>query len=283
MKITNAINIVCSDKTSSEYMVVNNCGYYYSIDIDVKNHRPNGRADFQLIYLKEGKGEYIINGQNYCISKGDVLLYKPFEEQTYTVFSDCNSEMYWIHFTGTGIPKLLKSTGIWLKRCINIESSTLFHENIVKIIQQMQMKQNGYELFCNAYLTEIIAELARYCLQTNGTQAPKKYEKLIPALNIINSRLNDMSSVDDYASMCYIDRYYFIRLFREYTGVSPIQYRKNIKMNAALCLLSDTSLNICEISRILGYNDQLYFSRIFKKNIGVSPYEYRKSLVECGE
>ena len=38
----------------------------------------------------------------------------------------------------------------------------------------------------------------------------------------------------------------------------------------------NTSFNISEISRAIGYENPLYFSRIFKKQSGLSPSEYRK-------
>ena len=41
-------------------------------------------------------------------------------------------------------------------------------------------------------------------------------------------------------------------------------------------LLENTSFNISEISRAIGYENPLYFSRIFKKQSGLSPSEYRK-------
>ena len=38
----------------------------------------------------------------------------------------------------------------------------------------------------------------------------------------------------------------------------------------------NSSFNISEISRAIGYENPLYFSRIFKKQSGLSPSEYRK-------
>ena len=283
MEMINAINTISSDKTSAEYIAVNNCGFYHVTDIDIKTCRPNGRTDYQLIHLKSGEGEYIINGVRHRLHQGDVLLYKPHEEQIYTIFSEYNSEMYWIHFTGTGIEKMLKSSGIWDKGCVNTGKSTLFFENIRKIMHQIQLKQSGYELFCNAYLTEIIAELAQYGAITDGTAAPVKYQKLMPAIEKMNGCLSDMSTVDEYARMCCIDRYYFMALFKEYTGTSPIHRRTEIKMNAACRLLSDTSMNVGEIAQTLGFKDSLYFSRIFKKHTGVSPCAFRKSSVQNSE
>ena len=42
----------------------------------------------------------------------------------------------------------------------------------------------------------------------------------------------------------------------------------------------NTSFNISEISRAIGYENPLYFSRIFKKQSGLSPSEYRKKYQE---
>lgn len=42
-------------------------------------------------------------------------------------------------------------------------------------------------------------------------------------------------------------------------------------------LLSNTSLNVSEISNMTGFSDPLYFSRLFAKKFSVPPTVYRKN------
>ena len=53
---------------------------------------------------------------------------------------------------------------------------------------------------------------------------------------------------------------------------------KEIRMNRAADLLSDTSLSIGEIAHRLGYKNQGKFSSAFKQRQGIGPFEYRKRI-----
>ena len=69
---------------------------------------------------------------------------------------------------------------------------------------------------------------------------------------------------------------WFIRNFKKYTGMTPMQFIVSLRVNNAQILLEQTNYSIYEIAKIVGYDDQLYFSRLFRKQKGVSPSQYRK-------
>lgn len=59
---------------------------------------------------------------------------------------------------------------------------------------------------------------------------------------------------------------WFIRSFKQYTGMPPRKYLTSIRVKKAQELLESTDYGIGEIGSIVGYDNPLYFSRIFKKN-----------------
>ena len=69
---------------------------------------------------------------------------------------------------------------------------------------------------------------------------------------------------------------WFIRCFKRYMGMTPLQYVTSIRITKAKDLLKNTAFTIQEVGRLVGYENPLYFSRIFKKQTGHSPSEYRK-------
>ena len=71
---------------------------------------------------------------------------------------------------------------------------------------------------------------------------------------------------------------WFLRNFKQVTGMSPMHYILMNRINNATSLLETTDYNIAEISAIVGYENPMYFSRLFKKQKGVSPTDYRKLL-----
>ena len=74
----------------------------------------------------------------------------------------------------------------------------------------------------------------------------------VKACNMANLPLDDGQTVDDFV--------------------------KEIRMNRAADLLSDTSLSIGEIAHRLGYMNQGKFSTAFKMRKGIGPLEYRKRI-----
>ena len=70
---------------------------------------------------------------------------------------------------------------------------------------------------------------------------------------------------------------WFIKKFKEVTGVTPIQYLLNIRLTTAKELLKSKKYNVSEVATAVGYENILYFSRIFTKHIGISPSKYKKT------
>ena len=69
---------------------------------------------------------------------------------------------------------------------------------------------------------------------------------------------------------------YFRKLFRDFTGLSPVEYRNGLRVEHAKELLSRNAVSVSEVARAVGIEDQFYFSRIFKEQEGVSPLHYKK-------
>jgi AraC-like DNA-binding protein len=66
-------------------------------------------------------------------------------------------------------------------------------------------------------------------------------------------------------------------VFKKKTGLSPLAYFNQLKVQHACELLKKTDLKINQICYKVGIEDSLYFSRLFSKAMGMSPTEYRKA------
>lgn len=67
-------------------------------------------------------------------------------------------------------------------------------------------------------------------------------------------------------------------IFKKDIGMSITNYHLLIRVNQAVKLLKNTSMNISGISETVGFSDPLYFSRVFKRFIGQSPSAYLKGI-----
>lgn len=70
---------------------------------------------------------------------------------------------------------------------------------------------------------------------------------------------------------------YFREIFKEITGLTPVDYINRSRVLFALELLQTTDLSVAEIAMRSGILDANYFSRLFKKIVGYPP-SYFKSI-----
>ena len=70
-------------------------------------------------------------------------------------------------------------------------------------------------------------------------------------------------------------KYYGGRLFKQYMGMTIIEYLIKIRLDRAKELLTQREYSIKQISYMVGYQDPNYFTWSFKKATGISPVKYR--------
>jgi transcriptional regulator GlxA family with amidase domain len=68
------------------------------------------------------------------------------------------------------------------------------------------------------------------------------------------------------------------RRFKQVTGIPPIEYLQNIRVESSKKYLEQTQLSISEIIEKTGYNDTKAFRKVFYKMVGMKPIEYREKF-----
>ncbi len=101
------------------------------------------------------------------------------------------------------------------------------------------------------------------------------------AVSYFNENYNKDISIEQYAESRGMSVSWFIRNFKKYTGMTPMQFIVSRRINNAQLLLEQTNYSINEIAKVVGYDNQLYFSRLFRKQKGFSPSQYRKREIEA--
>ena len=87
-------------------------------------------------------------------------------------------------------------------------------------------------------------------------------------------KISDFTGINNYS----ID--YLRQAFKKQTGVSPLEYLNDMRINNAKKLLvinRTPTYRINEVAQFSGFYDVGYFTRMFKKKTGMTPTEYRES------
>lgn len=100
---------------------------------------------------------------------------------------------------------------------------------------------------------------------------PHKYNRLKDALHEISERYFENQNVAYYAGLCDMSEVNFRRLFKEYTGSAPIEYRNDLRLNSARAKLQSGEYNVSEAAESCGFTNLSFFIRLYKKKYGYTP------------
>lgn len=233
--------------------------------------RPNGRSDYLLFYVAKGSEHLFLNTE-VELTEGSFVIFRPFEKQIHIQKSSKISEFYFVHFNA---PKDFDLFGLESSVAYFSNPSTSIIDLFEEIINELQSKQPVYEKLCAAKLFNILFLLKRKC--EKATNPLGQYtDKISFIIQKMNKEYEQNRSLEDYAQMCCMSKYHFLRVFKDVTGCSPIEYRNSIRLEHAKEMLCETDNTVDEISIRIGYTSNAYFCNAFKLKFGMSPSQYRK-------
>lgn len=274
------------DKTVS--LRINCCGVYRLISQpSMYTIRPGGRPDYQLLYIASGRTLFMKDGANdgssyFEVAAGNMILYRPHEYQQYIYYLEDKPEVYWVHFTGNEVERLLAETCFSLNgtfdenRILYTGISSGYQQLFLSMIREVQLPRPCCEELSALYFKELLCLIRRQ--RTEGANKPQIQKDMEHAAHFFHENFTKEIVIDEYARALHMSTCWFIRSFKRYVGMPPGQYLTSIRISKAKELLESTGYTVSEIGGIVGYENPLYFSRIFKKQTGLSPVDYRKAL-----
>lgn len=255
--------------------------YHLYTKAKLPTYRPRGRLDYQLLYIASGQGHFYFEDEttDTIVTAGHIILYRPKEVQKYIYYGTEQAEVYWVHFTGNDVKNILRKYGIKDDMRVIYCGTSLEYTRIFKqMIYELQQCQLDYEELLSMLLRQIFISLHRQLTKEPRIKNEYLESEMELAKQYFIEHYNTEINIEDYASSRGMSISWFIRSFKEYAQITPMQYIVNLRIINAQILLETTKYPVTEISNIVGYENPLYFSRIFHKRKGVSPSNYRKQL-----
>ena len=232
-------------------------------------NRPNGREDWLLFYVAKGSETFYLD-KAVTAEAGSFIIFAPGEKQHHVYNGSTTAEFYYVHFQCEALPE-----------GINLETSHVYslphHKQFAsifeEIIEETLSKRPSYEILSVSLLLYMLSSIQREATETNSSYN-SGWRGIAHAVQHMNRYCDQNLTLEDYASMCHMSKYHFLRVFKAVTGETPLDYRSRIRIDNAKVLLKNGNFSVSEIAESLGYSSLAYFSAAFKKATGVSPKEY---------
>lgn len=144
----------------------------------------------------------------------------------------------------------------------------------------LEMNRTGSRFYADSMATALCAHLIRHYstgkhpFQAYGDGLSKR--RLKQAVEYIHEHLHENLSLTEIAENLEMSQYYFCRLFKQSTGVTPHQYLIQQRVERAKQLLRQPDLAITRIALECGFSNLSHFAKYFRKHTGVSPKRFRE-------
>ena len=220
-----------------------------------------GRQHNALIYTAQGRMLYTFGGQTVSVPSGEAIFI-PAGTVHSTQYPDEGAVAVLIQFDVTkgALPDCLSAPRP-LGRC-GMEREI---DELRKCIPHQPVR-----LFCTAF--GLIERLVR-----ENEELPPLYRKILPAVREIERNYTKECSTPELATLCCMSESGLRRLFREYAGMSPLDYRNTVRLTRARQLIASGEYSISEAAAQVGFSNLSFFYRLYKRRFGHGPKGERKT------
>jgi AraC-like DNA-binding protein/mannose-6-phosphate isomerase-like protein (cupin superfamily) len=247
---------------------------------------------WEIVLINGGSGKHNLEGQSFPVGAGDVFLIQKHQKH---FFHDLNelelvNVLYDPELLGFPEKELRKLPGYCAMFMLEPQHrkqhkfSSRLHlkrrelapplQIIEKIESACNEKDAGWEITALTSLQELIIYLSKSYVLADSPDATSLL-RVADVIALLEKDYLTQWTLDDLVRTANMSKGNLIRIFKNATNQTPIEYLVDIRIQHAIDLLLNTDITITEIAYQVGFNDGNYFSRHFKKKLKLSPRDYR--------
>ena len=256
------------------FLTVDHCTKIYRQSNNLKLKKIKDDDARYIMYLYKGTGNYTSKIGKSEIPEGSLIISSKKNINLGTYAIEMPSMLYVLCVSGYGLKEQLKKIKLEDAHIISIGEK----EKIVSLYDNIFTENKNRKMYwadnITAHILELFANIGRAVSEKESTGVNYLQNDFNNVIQIMNLEYNQWHEVSYYAKKANLSLYRFIHKFKEETGMTPIEYITDLRIKNAKNLIENTSLKICEVASVVGYENPLYFSRVFKKITGISPSKY---------
>lgn len=245
----------------------------------------------KILFFLQGNVTYQVEGRSFSLVPGDVVLIPAGEihrpalnrssvYERIILYLDPGA----VNFFKTQNP--LQSLDSCFQKAKNERANVLrvpefYREKIYSLCLSIEEEQEAFsqvpdffasELYQRLLVTELLVLLNRAAKNQRSAYPENACgnPQILRILDYINNNLKENLSIDAVASHFYLNRYYLMHFFKQYTGYTLGQYISLKRLLYAKSLIQK-GVPVTEACFLCGYQNYSTFSRAYQKHFHKSP------------
>jgi AraC-like DNA-binding protein len=224
--------------------------------------RRHSHSFYQLLIIYHGTMTFTVQNQSYTAQSGDLVFYKKDVPHNESNENDTTLEMIYLDWEGPEIdlPLIIQD-----------------RKGRVRILAEWLLDDYKNLIYTNQETAE--DNLMQSLLFEVDKIADSGVDSFVQKVRtVIYEHIAEKLTLEDLASQFEMNKFTFLRKYKNLAGKTPIEDITNIRIERARDLIISTDLSMKEISLRCGLTSEHNLSRVFQKNLKVPPGYYRKNL-----
>lgn len=229
----------------------------------------------EIYFNLSGDVSFMAGDNVYPISRGSVIVTRPYEYHHCIYRSNAVHRHYWVLFSSEHNEKFLD---LFFRRKAG-------EGNLIVLSPE---DTDRLALLFDSFLYNELSPSERYIsffevlkILTSGAKRTSGKARLSPevslALGEINKNFSEPFSLSDLAGSLHLSVNTLERHFKSELGITPREYLLRRRMSSAVSLLADGK-SVTEAAQESGFSDCSHFISRFKKQFNTTPAKYKKGL-----
>ena len=250
--------------------------------------------DHELVLFLAGEGTLEFEGKRIDFAAHQLLFVPPFQPHTFTSSDRCDHVA--VHFDmAPGFPvfsrdpsrrspyEMRLSHGLAIATRITLSPADGIEEQLLAIVHATHNNSPLAELEMKTSLLRVLLALLKTAPLDDSPVSmqgdARNRMRIERAAKFIAENFARPLTAEKLAEVSGLSHSHFARLFRAWSGYSPMEYLRHIRVARARQLLADVDLSIKEIAARSGFEDSYHFSKVFRQLDGLPPSAYREAIL----
>ncbi len=253
-----------------------------------QNFKRHCHSDYELIYVAQGMGKYVVESMEYPLLPNTVLLLRPYEYHYVCPQSNHAYERYVIHFSEEIFLDATKTLSILYDR--QEGAGVYFPSEVISPLILAQFQTVDQDFVSDGERSSALPSRSETVLRTSVNQillflsylqadTPRTHENkwVGEVIRYLGENISSSITLEETAKRFFVSKYHLCHAFRAHTGISVFSYLTTKRIALAEQLLED-GVPATEVALQVGFGDYSTFYRAYRKQMGKSPSEIKRRL-----